>query len=131
MPSVFSHQILNAMPYAFLDDAPIEERRAARLHASRFTGAGQRPRTLSPDAIRGASEDAWPEVRDAEELHDALLGLTIFPESQLHACSGRPAPGSNRWLKRGARSPGARAHVLLDSRRAAELVAGIPHDTER
>jgi len=118
MPSVFSHQILNAMPYAFLDDARSRAPGPRRLHASRFTGAGQRPRDLSPDAIRGASEDAWPEVRDAEELHDALLGLTIFPENQLHRCSGRPAPGSNRWLKRGARFAWSESARPIDSRGA-------------
>ncbi len=85
LPSVFSHQILNAMPYAFLDDAPIEERRARAVLLRRALpeSAGELGR-LSPEAIRGACEDAWPDVRDREELHDMLLGLVLFPERESH-----------------------------------------------
>ncbi len=80
-PSPFSHEILNANPYAFLDDAPLEERRAraVQLRGSLRTdfvgGAG----ILDPAAIAQVSEDAWPEVRDADELHDALLTLIRLP----------------------------------------------------
>ena len=76
-PSPFSHEILNANPYAFLDDAPLEERRAraVQLRGSLRTdfvgGAG----ILDPAAIAQISAEAWPEVRDADELHDALLTL--------------------------------------------------------
>ncbi len=95
MPSVFSHQILNAMPYAFLDDAPLEERRARavilrRALPERADDLGK----LNPDAIRSAAEDAWPAVRDANELHDALLGLIIFPEDERNRL---PAEASS-WL---------------------------------
>lgn len=75
LPSAFAHQILNAMPYAFLEDAPIEERRALP------DAAGNLGR-LSPEAIRRASEDAWPVLRDREQLHDLLLGLILFPETE-------------------------------------------------
>ncbi len=88
-PSLFSHEILNANPYAFLDDAPLEERRAraVQLRGSLRTdfvgGAG----ILDPAAIVQVSEDAWPEVRDPDELHDALLSLIRLPPGavwQLH-----------------------------------------------
>jgi ATP-dependent Lhr-like helicase len=80
-PSPFSHEILNANPYAFLDDAPLEERRAraVQLRGSLRTdfvgGAG----ILDAAAIVQVSEDAWPEVRDADELHDAMLSLIRMP----------------------------------------------------
>ena len=80
-PSPFSHEILNANPYAFLDDAPLEERRAravqlrGSLRADFVGGAG----ILDPAAITQVSEDAWPEARDADELHDALLSLIRLP----------------------------------------------------
>jgi ATP-dependent helicase Lhr and Lhr-like helicase len=95
LPSVFSHQILNAMPYAFLDDAPIEERRARavilrRALPERADDLGR----LNPEAIHSAAEDAWPSVRDAEELHDALTGLVLFPESEL----GRLPEEAPRWM---------------------------------
>ncbi|MGA2263634.1 MAG: DEAD/DEAH box helicase, partial [Acidobacteriota bacterium] len=83
LPSVFSHQLLNAMPYAFLDDAPLEERRARAVFLRRVLpeDAADLGR-LDPEAIRGAAEDAWPAVRDPEELHDMLLSLILFPEAQ-------------------------------------------------
>ena len=76
-PSPFSHEILAANPYAFLDDAPLEERRAraVQLKGSLRTdfvgGAG----ILDAAAITQVTEDAFPLIRDAEELHDALLTL--------------------------------------------------------
>ena len=80
-PSVFSHQILNAMPYAFLDDAPLEERRARAVSLRRALPDDARDLAqLDPEAIRLESEYAWPRVRDIEELHDALLTLGVLPE---------------------------------------------------
>jgi ATP-dependent helicase Lhr and Lhr-like helicase len=95
LASVFSHQILNAMPYAFLDDAPLEERRARavilrRALPERADDLGR----LNPEAIQGAAEDAWPSVRDADELHDALTGLVLFPESAL----SRFPEEAPRWM---------------------------------
>ncbi len=80
-PSVFSHQILNAMPYAFLDDAPLEERRARAVPLRRALPEDSRDLTrLDPEAIRRESEYAWPRIRDVDELHDALLTLGVLPE---------------------------------------------------
>jgi ATP-dependent helicase Lhr and Lhr-like helicase len=81
--SVFAHQILNAMPYAFLDNAPLEERRARAVILRRaLPERADELGKLAPEAIQGAAEDAWPVIRDPEELHDALLGWVLFPESQ-------------------------------------------------
>ncbi len=81
VPSQFSHEILNANPYAYLDDAPLEERRARAVEMRRVL-----PETvlseigrLDPTAIAAVRDDAWPDVRDAEELHDALLSLIALP----------------------------------------------------
>ena len=80
-PSVFSHQILNAMPYAFLDDAPLEERRARAVPLRRALPEDSRDLTrLDPEAIRQESENAWPRIRDVDELHDALLTLGVLPD---------------------------------------------------
>ena len=81
MPSQFSHEILNANPYAYLDDAPLEERRARAVEMRRVLPdavLGEIGR-LEPAAISEVCDDAWPDVRDAEELHDALLTLTALP----------------------------------------------------
>ena len=82
-PSVFSHQILNAMPYAFLDDAPLEERRARAVPLRRALPEDSRDLgRLDPEAIQLESDNAWPRVRDADELHDALLTLGVLPEGR-------------------------------------------------
>jgi ATP-dependent Lhr-like helicase len=79
--SPFSHEILNANPYAYLDDAPLEERRAravqlrSTLRADFSEGVG----ALDPGAIAQVGAEAWPPMRDAEEVHEALCGLTLLP----------------------------------------------------
>ena len=80
-PSVFCHEILNANPYAFLDDAPLEERRAraVQLRAT-LPGTEAGPdAVLDPEAIAQVAAESWPDVRDADELHDALLTLITLP----------------------------------------------------
>jgi ATP-dependent helicase Lhr and Lhr-like helicase len=80
-PSPFSHEILNANPYAYLDDAPLEERRARAVQLRRTLrtdlpgGAG----ILDPAAIATVTEESWPDARDGDELHDALLSLITMP----------------------------------------------------
>jgi ATP-dependent Lhr-like helicase len=79
-PSPFSHEVLNAKPYAFLDDAPLEERRARALSLRRTLPDHQRDLgALDADAIARVKAEARPEPRDADELHDALLGLVVTP----------------------------------------------------
>ncbi|MBC8351773.1 MAG: DEAD/DEAH box helicase [Planctomycetes bacterium] len=80
-PSPFSHELLNANPYAFLDGAPLEERRT-RAVATRRSFSAEDVRDLArldPAAIAQVRADAWPLVRDAEELHEALLTLVVIP----------------------------------------------------
>jgi ATP-dependent Lhr-like helicase len=82
-PSAFCHEILNANPYAYLDDAPLEERRARAVEMRRILPpemAGQIG-ALDPEAIAEVVREAWPVVRDADELHDALLTLTWVPKA--------------------------------------------------
>jgi ATP-dependent Lhr-like helicase len=83
--SPFSHEILNANPYAFLDDAPLEERRARAVQLRQTLGSDVTGGAgiLDPAAIDEISAEAWPEARDADELHDALLTLVrMRPEPQ-------------------------------------------------
>ena len=95
-PSVFSHQILNAMPYAFLDDAPLEERRSRAVALRRALPDDSRDLgSLDPRAIDDAVVDAWPVVRDADELHDALLTLGLLPAEDIGR--GAIGPEAERW----------------------------------
>jgi ATP-dependent helicase Lhr and Lhr-like helicase len=96
-PSPLSHELINANPYAFLDDAPLEERRTRAVQLRRGLPAsvtddaiGQ----LDDAAIALASEEVAPVVRDADELHDALLGLWLVPEP----LGERLAPGARDWF---------------------------------
>jgi len=80
-PSPLSHEVLNAKPYAFLDDAPLEERRTQAV----ITRRGLDVKTaddlgkLDQNAIDRVREEAWPEVTSADELHDALLVMGAVP----------------------------------------------------
>jgi len=82
VPSQFSHEILNANPYAYLDDAPLEERRARAVEMRRVLPDSvlQEVGGLDAGAIAQVREEAWPDVRDADELHDVLHTLVGLPE---------------------------------------------------
>ena len=82
VPSQFSHEILNANPYAFLDDAPLEERRARAVEMRRMLPESvlEEVGKLEPAAIAQVREEAWPDVRSADELHDVLHTLIAFPD---------------------------------------------------
>ena len=82
VPSQFSHEILNANPYAYLDDAPLEERRARAVEMRRVLPESvlEEVGGLDPGAIAQVREEAWPDVRDADELHDVLHTLVALPE---------------------------------------------------
>jgi ATP-dependent Lhr-like helicase len=84
-PSLFAHEILNAKPYAFLDDAPLEERRSHAVQSRRATdpaSAGDLG-ALDADAIVRVREEERPEPRDADELHDALLTAGFLTAAEM------------------------------------------------
>ena len=83
-PSPFSHEILNANPYGFLDDAPLEERRS-RAVSMRHMLPPEEAATmgaLDADVIASVCREAWPQVRDADELQEVLHLLTWVPEDR-------------------------------------------------
>ena len=81
-PSPLAHEILNARPYAFLDDAPAEERRTQAVYTRRAfePSSADDLGALDPAAIERVRDEAWPDVRDADELHDALLTSGFLTE---------------------------------------------------
>jgi ATP-dependent helicase Lhr and Lhr-like helicase len=95
VPSQFSHEILNANPYAYLDDAPLEERRARAVEMRRVLPASvlEEIGALDPAAIAQVQQEAWPDVRDADELQDVLHTLVMAPEnsSQFSVVSSQQA----------------------------------------
>ena len=80
-PSQFAHELINAMPYAYLDEADAAARRARAttlgraLPASVERDAGR----LDPAAIATVRAELWPDLRDEHELHDLLLQLIVLP----------------------------------------------------
>ncbi len=81
-PSPLALEILTARPYAYLDDAPLEERRTQAVMARRWldeASAADLGR-LDVAAIERVRAEAWPEAVNADEMHDALLGLGFVTE---------------------------------------------------
>src|SRR5262249_37664183 len=81
-PSPLSHEILNARPYAFLDDAPLEERRTRAVQSRRATDPSSASElgALDRNATERVRDEAWPDPRDADELHDVLLTTGFVTE---------------------------------------------------
>jgi hypothetical protein len=103
VPSQFSHEILNANPYAFLDDAPLEERRARAVEMRRMLPESvlEEVGGLDPAAIAQVREEAWPDVRDADELHDVLHTLVALPEDLEGCGDSRPRLSSRAKARLG------------------------------
>ncbi len=79
-PSPLAQEILTAKPYAFLDDAPAEERRTLAVMNRRFLDAETAADLgrLDAAAIERVREEAWPQAENADELHDALMQLGLI-----------------------------------------------------
>src|SRR6202040_1435971 len=113
-PSPLAHEILNAKPYAFLDDAPLEERRTQAVYTRRAgessadTGLG----ILDAAAIEKVCAEAWPRVTNADELHETLLLMGVIDDEEVRELG----EGNNvsTWLD-----------LLKSERRTGKLVT--PH----
>jgi ATP-dependent Lhr-like helicase len=106
-PSPLAAEVLSARPYAFLDDAPLEERRTQAVMSRRWGDIESTADfgALDADAIAAVREEAWPQARTPDELHEALMGLGFLTEVDM------------------AREPAWRAlfDALIAQRRAARL----------
>ncbi|MCE9606948.1 MAG: DEAD/DEAH box helicase [Planctomycetia bacterium] len=144
-PSPMSHELVNANPYAFLDDAPLEERRARAVATRRGVtiDAVRDLGRLEPAAIEQVCADAWPTVRDPDELHDALLSMVVVSEVDgapwremfeplrraKRALTATTAAGRRFWVA-AERASLAKA-IYADARFEPELPAGDDTATER
>jgi ATP-dependent helicase Lhr and Lhr-like helicase len=99
-PSPLALEVLSARPYAYLDDAPLEERRTQAVMSRRWLS----PETaadlgrLDAEAIARVRADAWPEAANTDELHDALVWLSFLSIDE-----ARAAAGWSEWLAELAR----------------------------
>ena len=125
-PSPLAVEVLSARPYAYLDDAPLEERRTQAVMSRRWLApedAADLGR-LDPEAIARVRAEAWPDAANADELHDALVWLGFLSAEEVEA-----QPSWSEWLAalalRTARGPAACAlRSPLDRRRAPAAVPG-------
>ncbi len=122
VPSQFAHEILNANPYAFLDDAPLEERRARAVQLRRTLPASvlEEAGKLDPAAIAQVVEESRPDLRDADDLHDLLQTLVLYPAPEagplppaFGECGNGADPQLTHWM-----------HQLIETRRAASAFVG-------
>jgi ATP-dependent Lhr-like helicase len=120
--SPFAAGILAAEPWAFLDDAPLEERRTQAVAARRSTVDSGSLGELDPEAIARIRSEAWPDPRDREELHEALLWMRWIgaeeaerglPEKLL----GSPFAGEREPWTAHLRSLEAEGRVVLEEGR--------------
>ena len=83
-PSPLAYEIVNARPYAFLDDAPLEERRTQAIKSRRWLSPAEANDIgkLDPAAIDAVQKEAWPEATTPDELHDALLLSGFITEKE-------------------------------------------------
>ncbi|HEX2393854.1 MAG TPA: DEAD/DEAH box helicase [Bacteroidales bacterium] len=83
-PSSLAHEIITARPYAFLDGAPIEERRTLAIRNRRWLSPAEAGDIgkLDPQAIEAVKEEAWPKAENADEMHDALLLSGFLAEKE-------------------------------------------------
>ena len=127
-PSPLSEDVINARPYSFLDDAPLEERRVQAVRNRRWLDASQAEELgiLDEAAISAVREEAWPVVRDKDELHDALMLGGFITESE-----------GSEWqtffyeLVDTGRASRLNDTLWVAAERSSQVVAAIPGSTLR
>ncbi len=99
VPSVFSHELVNAMPYAFLDeeDAAGRRTRAVSLRRALPDAVSEGAGRLDQSAIDTVRAQIWPDIRDEHEMHDLLLALTVLPTAFLEAEAGGRERATRHW----------------------------------
>src|SRR5438094_956670 len=95
-PSPLASEILNARPYAFLDNAPLEERRTQAVYTRRASerNGGDGLGILDASAIEKVEKEAWPEATNADELHDALMLLAAMTRDEVRRTAHREGNGT-------------------------------------
>src|SRR5207344_1832105 len=91
-PSPLALEVLSARPYAYLDDAPLEERRTQAVMSRRWMDPESAADIgkLDPEAVQRVREEAWPDSSSPDELHDALLWLTYLTSEEAQHNSAWP-----------------------------------------
>ncbi|HLN10760.1 MAG TPA: DEAD/DEAH box helicase, partial [Xanthobacteraceae bacterium] len=131
-PSPLALEVLSARPYAFLDDAPLEERRTQAVISRHWLAPEEAAEIgrLDPEAITRVRGEAWPEAANADELHDALVWLGFVTAEEVQA-----QPGFADYLtalardRRATRLTTSHASLWIAAERLAEFQALWPAAT--
>ncbi|MDB5949666.1 MAG: box helicase [Massilia sp.] len=130
-PSPLAMEILDARPYAFLDDAPLEERRTQAVMRRRWTDpeSADDLGALDLGAIASVAEEAWPQAKNSDEVQEALVALAFVTRAEALGQAGWPA-----WLEELAESgratrlrDGGQLDVWVALERLDCLQAAYPH----
>ncbi|SDH92167.1 ATP-dependent helicase Lhr and Lhr-like helicase [Pseudomonas panipatensis] len=128
-PSALAAEVLSAAPYAFLDDAPLEERRTQAVQSRRWSDpeCADDLGALDPEAIAAVRAEAWPEARDADEMHEALSGLGCIRLDEAAANLGwELLLGRLAKAGRATRLRTAAVELWVAAERLAQLLAIYP-----
>jgi ATP-dependent Lhr-like helicase len=92
-PSPLSREIINARPYAFLDDGEAENRRTRAIsNQPDDLSSAATLSIISVQAQTQVRDEAWIQPRNADELHDGLLQLGFLTQAEFS--SGNASTGS-------------------------------------
>ena len=137
-PSPLALEVLNARPYAYLDDAPLEERRTQAVMSRRWLDPESAADIgkLDPEAIQRVRDEAWPDATNADELHDALSWLTFLTDAEVQRQPGWPdlidTLGKQRRVTRSSTTVSARdgrpaPHPMGLRRAPPRIPRPLPH----
>ncbi|MGH8427202.1 MAG: DEAD/DEAH box helicase [Gammaproteobacteria bacterium] len=90
-PSPLARGIANARPWAFLDDGAAEERRTRAIAPERAGLWAESLTAPEPAALARLRAEAWPEMRSAEDLADALAILGFVTAAEGNAADAEQA----------------------------------------
>ena len=123
-PSPLAHEVLTARPYAYLDDAPLEERRTQAVMSRRWldpetaSELGQ----LDAAAIARVRDEAWPDPANADELHDALVWLGVLTDAEVASrANWREWLGDLAGARRAAKFSTPRASLWVTAERLPHI----------
>jgi ATP-dependent Lhr-like helicase len=130
-PSPLAQEILNARPYAFLDDAPAEERRTQAIRSRHLMDPDEAARLAKPDpaAIDEICAEAWPLVRDADELHDALVLSGFLSASECRDPAWQPFFAELTAAHRATCLSGPAGGLWVSAERLGQLTRVLPEAT--
>jgi ATP-dependent helicase Lhr and Lhr-like helicase len=125
-PSPLAAEVLTAKPYAFLDDAPLEERRTQAVMGRRWLApeAASDIGRLDPEAIERVRMEAWPDPANEDELHDALSWLGFLSADE--AADWSPWLESLAQSRRATRLQGPGIDLWIAAERLTQFLALWP-----